>query len=228
MAKFTPGAVISEIRGKIAATVFTKNASGNSIRNRSTPINPRSSKQVLRRQILSALSASWRGLTQPQRDAWNASAPNFPQQDSLGQTVFLTGSQLYVRCNANLILIGAAQIVNPPAPIAFATLAFGAVTMAAGVLTIAFTPTPVPAGFNLVLRATVAASPGKQFAPQSAFRFLDKLAAAAASPGIMTAQYAAVFGSAPAAGLKLFVTAQLVGITSGLSGQEIKIAVITT
>lgn len=228
MAKFTPGAVISEIRGKIAATVFTKNASGNSIRNRATPINPRSTKQVLRRQILSALSAAWRGLTQAQRDAWNASAANFPQQDSLGQTVFLTGSQLYVRLNANLVLIGASQITSPPAPISFATLALGVATMASGVLTIPFTPTPVAAGFNLIVRATVAASPGKQFAPQSAFRFLDKLAAAAASPGVLTTQYAAVFGSAPAAGLKLFVSAQLIGIASGLVGQEVRVAIITT
>lgn len=228
MAKFTPGAIISEIRGKIAATVFTKNASGNSIRNRSTPINPRSSRQVQRRQTLAALAASWRGLTQAQRDGWNASAANFPQQDSLGQTVFLTGEQLYVRCNANLVLLGLAQITAAPNPVAFATLGFGAVTMAAGVLSIAFTPTPVPTGYYLVFKATAAGSAGKQFVSESAFRFLQAAAPAATSPQVATTNYGLVFGSAPAAGTKLFVVAFLIHAASGLAGQVIKIAVIAT
>jgi len=228
MAKFTPGAIISEIRNKIAATVFTKNASGNSIRNRSTPINPRSTKQGLRRQILASLSAQWRGLTQAQRDGWNNGASNFPQSDSLGQTVILTGAQLFVRSNANLILIGAAQITTIPVPASFAVLAIGASTMAAGVLTIAFTVTPVPAGFNLVVRATAPVSQGKQFISESAFRFLQVLAPAAATPIVGTVAYAAAFGSAPAAGTKIFVSIQLVQISSGLASQVVRREIIAT
>ena len=228
MAKFTPGAIVSEIRGKIAATVFTKNAAGASIRNRVTPINPRSSKQTTRRQVLSSLAAGWRGLTQAQRDGWNSAAPNFPQVDSLGQNVILTGAQLYVRSNANLVLLGIAQITSAPVPATFAVLAIGAATMAAGVLTVPFTPTPVPAGFNLVLSATAGVSAGKTFFGTSQFRFLQFLAPAAASPAVGTAAYAAAFGGAPPAATKIAVQLQLMQISSGLQGQFVRLNIICT
>lgn len=228
MAKFTPGAAVSEIRGKIAATVFTKNAAGAAIRNRVTPINSRSTKQTQARQRLAALSAGWRGITQAQRDGWNSASPNFPQQDSLGQTIFLTGAQLYIRSNANLLLVGASQIVAAPIPASFPVIALGAVTMAAGVLTIAFTPTPVPAGFSLVVSATPAGSQGKSFIQESSFRFLGSVPAAGVSPSVQTSNYAAAFGSAPAAGTKLFVKLFLVQNSSGLAGQVVRGAIIAT
>lgn len=228
MAKFTPGAIISEIRNKIAATVYSKNAAGAVIRNRVTPINPRTSKQTQRRQVLAALAASWRGITQAQRDGWNAVSSSFPQTDTLGQAVLLTGAQLYVRSNANLVLLGLAQITAAPVPAAFAVITFGATTMAAGVLTVAFLPTPVPAGFHLALYATAAGSAGRQFFPTSSFRFIQAAAPAAASPIIGTAAYAAQFGSAPPAGTKLAVQLHLIQATSGLAGQFIRLNIIAT
>jgi len=228
MAKFTPGAAVSEIRGKIAASVFTKNAAGAAIRNRVTPINARTTKQTQARQRLAALSASWRGLTQAQRDGWNAAAPNFPQQDNLANTITLTGAQLYIRSNANLLLIGAAQITAAPIPAAFPVIALGVATMVAGVLSIPFTPSPIPAGFNLVIFATAAGSQGKSFIQESAFRFLGFVAAAGVTPSVQTTNYAATFGSAPAAGTKLFVKAFLVQTSSGLAGQVVRQAIIAT
>ena len=84
-AKFTPGAIISEISGKIAATIFTRNRGGNIIRNRRTPINRRSVLQSVRRQGLGNLASSWRGLTEGQRGSWNGATGNFPYQNSLGE-----------------------------------------------------------------------------------------------------------------------------------------------
>lgn len=230
-AKFTPGAIISEMRGKIAATVYTKNRAGAAIRNRTTPINRRSTGQTSKRQQFSSLSSAWRGLTQAQRDGWNSAAPSFPQQDSLGQTIFLTGAQLYIRCNANLILIGEAQIVDAPTPASFAVLALGAYTAVSGtgVISLAYTPTPVPAGFQVVVRASRPLSAGIDFVPQSAFRFIVAVAAAAASPVLLTTPYAAVFGAITSkAGQKIFVEAFLVEEVSGLAGIPVRaVAVIS-
>lgn len=225
MAKFTPGAIVSEIRNKIAATVYTKNRAGASIRNRTTPINRRSVGQTQKRQQLSSLSSGWRALTASQIAGWNAAAPSFPQQDQLGQTIFLTGHQLYVRCNANLILIGASQITDAPTPASFAVLAIGAFTAVAstGVISMAFTPTPVPTGFNLVVKATAPVSAGKSFVGESAFRFILKEAAAAASPALLTAPYATVWGAITGkAGQKIFVECYLVEVISGLAGIPVR------
>lgn len=223
-AKFTPGAIISEIRNKIAATVYTKNKAGASIRNRVTPINRKSSNQTLRRQQLAGYSSQWRGLTQAQRDGWNSGAANFPQTDNLGQTIFLTGEQLYVRCNANLVLTGNAQIDDCPTPASFEVLAFTSLTATAddGVISLAFSPT-VPSGFELVVRASAPVSAGKSFISDSAFRFLKSIAPSATSPQALTSEYAAVFGSITnATDQKIFVEMFLVEQASGLAGIPVR------
>ena len=225
MAKFTPGAIVSEVRNKIAATVFTKNAAGAAIRNRTTPINRRSTNQTNRRQRLASLASSWRGLTEAQRAGWNAASASFPVQDNLGQTIYLTGEQLYIRSNANLLLIGEAQITDAPAPASFAVLALGAIAFAAGAgtATVAFTPTPVPAGFELVIRATAPVSAGKSFVSQSEFKFVQSVAAAGASPANVAAAYTALFGSLTGtSGRKVFIEIFLVQISSGLAGQVVR------
>lgn len=223
MAKFTPGAVISEIRGKIASTVFSKNAAGPLIRNRTTPINPQSSKQTQRRQALSALSAGWRGLTENERDGWNSLAGSYPRTDSLGQTIYLTGAQLYILCNSNLDLIGASAITGAPTLPSFPIISVSAPTIDASTFTVPFTPDPVPAGVELVIRATAPISAGKSFVGKSDFRFIASEAAAGVSPVDINTAYEAVFGSKSGqVGQKVFVQAFLIDIASGLAGQTVK------
>lgn len=227
-AKFSPGAIVSEIRGKIASTVFSRNKGGAVIRNRIVPINKRSALQTQRRQVLASFAAQWRGLTQAQRDGWNSAAANFPVQDSLGQTIFLSGEQLYIRCNTNLTLISQSTISDAPVPTSFAVVALGASVISSAASTVAFTPDPVPAGYNLVIRATPQLSPGRNFAPQSAFRFIQAEAAAATSPADIATSYEALFGDTFVAGQKVFIEAYLVEIASGLSGQVVRQSVIVT
>jgi hypothetical protein len=222
--KFTVGAIISEMRGTIAATTFTKNRAGAAMRNRVTPINRRSSRQTSQRQILSALSAQWRGLSAAQRTAWNSASASFPQTDALGQTIFLSGSQLYVRLNANLIVIGQSAITSPPSPVSFAVLTFTSITAdaSAGTISLAFSPT-VPAGYSMCVRATPPMSQGKDFVPSSAFRQLAVVAAAATSPQAIGAAYVLLFGAITGAtDQKIFVELFLVQNASGLAGIPVR------
>lgn len=216
----TPGAIVSEVRGKIAATVFGRNKGGAVIRNRITPINRRTTSQQLRKQLLASLASQWRGLSQAQRDSWIAAAASFPQTDNLGQVIYLSGEQLFVRCNSNLIMIGQSQITSAPTPTSFDVLAFTSLTATADdqVIDLAFSPT-VPAGFSMVVRATAPLSAGKQAPGRSAFRYIQTIAAAATSPQALTTAYANVFGSiAGATGQKIFVELFLVENASGLAG----------
>jgi len=222
--KVTMGIIVSEARGKVSGNVFSKNKGGAIVRNRVTPINRRSASQQNQRQQLAALAASWRGLTEAQRVGWNAASPNFPQSDNLGQTIFLSGEQLYVRCNLNLLLIGQAQITDAPTPTSFDVLGFTSLLPTAddGAIALAFTPT-VPAGFTMVVRATPPYSAGKSFVPQSAFRFIDAIAAAATSPQAIGPAYAAVNGAITGAtGQKIAVEMFLVENASGLAGIPVR------
>lgn len=229
-AKFTPGAIVSEIRGKIAATVFSRNRGGAVIRNRIKPINRRSVGQSTRRQTLGSLASGWRGLTQTQRDSWNAAAQNFPVQDTLGQTIFLSGEQLYVRFNANLILIGEAQITTAPSPFAFAvytaTLTAEDDTVAAS-FDIAFTPDPMTAGNTLAAFATRNLSPGIEAPNASDFRFIGMIDPADTSPKDLVTEYVAEFGN-PIAGQKIFLELRPIATASGQGGTPLRASAIVT
>lgn len=229
-AKFTPGAIVSEIRGKIAATVFSRNKGGAVIRNRIKPINRRSTGQSTRRQVLGNLASSWRGLTVAQRESWNTAAPNFPLQDTLGQTIFLSGEQLYVRFNANLVLIGAPQITTAPAAFAFAifTVALTAEdpTVAAS-FSVVFTPTPLTAGNTLAVYATPNLSPGVSAPNASKFRFIGQIDPADNSPADLLSDFQALFGD-PIAGQKIFLELRPIATASGQGGTPLRTSAIVT
>jgi hypothetical protein len=116
MASVIFGGGVSEIRGSIAGQVFGRNANGATIRNRSTPINARTSRQVEVRNNLAGVAASWRDLTDAQRDGWIAAAPSFPYTNRLGQTSQYTGQQLFNTLNMGLVSIGLGVLSSAPSP----------------------------------------------------------------------------------------------------------------
>lgn len=223
MAKFTPGAIISEIRGTIASTTFSKNAAGAIIRNRVKPINRNSTAQNVVRQAFATISSLWRGLSQSQRNSWIAAAPDFPYQDSLGQTKTLTGAQLHQKLNLNLQSIDESPIQSAPAPISFPALAVGVVTASTSAFTIAFTPDPVPTGFALKVFATRPISAGIDFVSKSDFREVEFFDPADTSPAdIFTSYTTKVSGLAGQAGKKVFVELQYVHIASGIASARVR------
>jgi len=230
MAIFTPGAVVSEIRGKIASSVFSRNRGGAIIRNRIKPINRRSVAQSTRRQVLGNLAASWRGLTEAQRDSWNSATGSFPLQNRLGQTISLSGEQLYVRMNANLVLIGESQIVTAPSPFSFAIFTLGVTaeddTVAAS-FSVTFTPSALTAGNTLAIFATRNLSAGIEAPGSSEFRYIDDIAPAATSPANMLTAYQTVYGD-PVAGQKIFIEARPIATASGQPGTPLRASTVVT
>lgn len=212
-AKFTPGAIISEISGKIAATIFTRNRGGNIIRNRRTPINRRSVLQSIRRQGLGNLASSWRGLTEVQRSSWNGATNNFPYQNSLGETKFLSGEQLYIQFNQNLLLIGQSTIQTAPAPFAFATFTTSlAAADGTPALDLTYTPSPLTALNYFNVFSTPNLSPGIASPNASLFRYLETVAPADTTPTDLLATFQALFGD-PVETQKIFVEIRPVAST---------------
>lgn len=223
MAKFTPGAIISEIRGTIASTTFSKNAAGAIIRNRVKPINRNSNAQNVQRQLFATISSAWRGLTQTQRNSWIAAAPDFPYQDSLGQTKQLTGAQLHQKLNLNLLLIGENMIPTAPPQTSFPEFTVGTVTASSSAFTVAFTPDPVPAGFALCVYATRPVSAGIDFVSNSDFRLIQVEDPATASPADIFTNYTTkVSGLAGQNGKKVFVEVRLVEVASGIASARVR------
>jgi len=198
MGKVLFGNGVAQIRGSIAGNTYSRNRGGSYIRNRVTPINPASARQESVRENLSALSKDWGAqLTEAQRDAWTAFAAEWPVTDVFGQTVVLTGEQMYVRLGVRATQAGLPVLAAAPLDQNVDTLLTlsGAFDVGVGSLAEAtFTPTPLGAGQRLQLFATAPMPPGINFV-KNRLRLLQTFAAATASPADFEAAYLARFGS---------------------------------
>lgn len=222
MAKIKYSALVSEMRNKLNGSVLSKNRFGNYVRNKVTPVNPQSSFQQSTRAILSSLSQGWRGLTPAQRNGWIALAATLPFTDIFGDTKFLTGQNLFVKLNANLLKIGEAQIAAAPqledipavlAETLTATQSAGSLTA----LTVDVNVASLPAGFQLGVYAIPPVSDSINFV-KNKFRFIGALSSVTAGAGNILALYTARFGAAAVAGQRINVRVALISETSGQQG----------
>lgn len=109
-------AIVDNISGKLNGTVFARNKGGHYMRSKSKPTNPRTFLQSAQRAIFGAVAQAWRSLSQAQRNAWDAAAPDFKYQNRLGDSKTLSGFALHQQLNNNLLLIDQPVISAPPIP----------------------------------------------------------------------------------------------------------------
>lgn len=112
----------TQVSGSIGGTTFSHNRFGAYKRNRSIPVNPNTDLQVAVRNAVRSLSIAWQTiLTQVQRDAWELYADNVPWMNRLGQSVLLTGLNMYVRSNTPRVQNGIARVDAAPTTFNLAT-----------------------------------------------------------------------------------------------------------
>jgi hypothetical protein len=118
MALIKLGAGVLAISGSIGGTTFARNRSGSYIRQRTKPVNPNSPRQLAARNNIQALTQSWNSvLTIAQRQAWGLYADSVNVLNRLGETISLSGYNMFIRSNA--ILLGAGQDGVSDAPTIF-------------------------------------------------------------------------------------------------------------
>lgn len=195
MALMKMGELMTALSGKAGGTINSRNKGGTYIKNFTMPTNPRTVYQIGVRNAFTAQSQAWRGLTQAQRDAWNAATGNFPYTNAVGDTKFLSGLALFTKLNINLGLCSVAPLTSPPTPGAVSAVLSIVPTYVGGVVTVAFTPTPVPANTSFLLWATPGYSPGIKNV-NNRYRFIKNIASTTASPFIASTVYTARFGAA--------------------------------
>lgn len=226
MAKVKFSALVSEMRNKLNGSVFSRNRGGNYLRNKVTPLNPKTSSQVAARSRLTQFSQAWRGLTEDQRNAWLAAVPNWARTDIFGDIVNPSGNTLYIRLNINIALAGGTAIAVPPSPVGASALTDLSVTVdvSSTTMEVVFAPSPVPANHTLVIESTPAMSPGINNA-NSQFRVISTVAAAGTTPEDVWAAQVAKFG-APIAGQKVFIRAKLINKVTGEVSQSLTASAI--
>jgi len=179
MAKLKLGAMLGDARNAIGGMVFSKNQFGAYARQKVSPVQPRSIKQAAVRSGVQDLATKWANqLTAAQRAGWIALASVNPVVDVFGDSQILTGLQMFVRVNRNLIKAGQDYRANPPANQdvdALSTLTVAA-SVATQAITLTFTPTPIGALNKLLEWATPALPKGRAY-HENFYKFLAASAA---------------------------------------------------
>lgn len=116
MALIKFGGGIAEMRGSIAGTVFSRNKAGAYARNRVTPVNPQSDLQTSVRSTMAALAVVWNStLSDANRAAWEVYAASVAMTNRLGETMYLSGYNHFIRSAMTLVTTGSEYVLQGPA-----------------------------------------------------------------------------------------------------------------
>lgn len=221
MAKVKYGGGIQDIRGSLAGQVHSRNTFGNYIRQKVSPVQPRTSRQLEIRELFTSFSRRFsQVLADEQQEAWRQAAASAPVRDVFGDSITLTGINLYTRLNSLRALMGLDPLDEPPPVVEVGApkLTNVVANPEAPALTVDFSPSPVPADTYLFIWATEPLNPGVAFVAHK-LRLLTVLPPGTASPAELFPTYAERFGGLTN-GKRIYLAAEFVH-AYGWKGQRV-------
>jgi hypothetical protein len=160
MARISFSALVEEIVGKLAGSVFQDSYGGFQIRTRVSPRNPQTKYQQLRRGEFGFLSATWRTLTSIERQTFidNAASPG-------------AALNLFLQANVNLTLIEEPTITTyiPSSDPGDMQIEFQSVDTTQMMIKATGGTTVVPDGSKLLIQVTYQKAPTKIFTNPSQY-----------------------------------------------------------
>jgi hypothetical protein len=188
--------------GSIAGTTFSHNRAGQYTRNRRAPVQPiGTGRRGIIRSFFGAASTAWANISAADQAAWTSFAASHPTTDALGQSITLTGQQMFVGVNVQQQNVGeglpasvpSTTTTTPPVLTAFTAIAAGAITL---------TLDGSGSASDFILQAFSAPqSGGVSFC--KTFWQMSVVAADLATAQVITTAYTTQFGS-PQAGNRIF------------------------
>jgi hypothetical protein len=173
MAKFTPGTIVTAVSGKLAGSVFCNNPNGNQIRPRAKVKRQSTTGITQPKQWMSAFSSQWRTLTDSERAAWIAETANYTYPDRLGNTITMTGLQLFCAVGMANRLGGTIFSTSPPTPATYPALVAPTLTCEDGFFRYSGNWLTTPIDSNIVVYASAPKSPGVSQIAKSDLVWMD-------------------------------------------------------
>jgi hypothetical protein len=100
MALVKYGGGVTQMSGSTGGTTYARNRFGNYMRSRTKPVNPNTQTQDDIRTALSFLAGQWAAVvTAVQRSGWATYAAAIAMKNRLGESVYLTGFNHFLRSN---------------------------------------------------------------------------------------------------------------------------------
>jgi len=138
--KFT-GTLVGTVSGSIGGVTGSHNKGGQYFRRRAIPTNPGSATQTVVRNLMATYSQAWANtLTAAQRAGWDVYAANVAWIDSLGNSISLSGQQMYVRTQIAAVYAELPAIPDAPTnyTLAHMTVPVLSAVAATSVITVTF------------------------------------------------------------------------------------------
>lgn len=110
------GIFVTAVSGKAGGVVGSHNRFGSYLRAYKVPVNPNSARQQVVRATLADIVDRWNSiLTSTQRSQWNVYAAAVPWTNKVGDTIYLTGFNMYLRSMQALRIQGNHWVDDGPA-----------------------------------------------------------------------------------------------------------------
>lgn len=159
--KYKPSIAFNALSGTAQGVTASRNNAGLYIHTKVTPGKQApSTHQQQVKAIFAALQKSWKNLTQEQMNHWQQAALTQQGRRILGQTVSLTGINLYQRLNFWVVKCGGTALTTPPALTGVETPSTATIVVSASTFTFKLDSAPSAAGLKLVILVTAPQSMG--------------------------------------------------------------------
>lgn len=219
MATITFGGGITAIVGSHAGNTFSKNKGGAYMKQKVAGVQPRSELQLARRVVIGQLSIYYSNtLTDAQRTSWAVFASTYPTTNRVGNTINLSGQQMFCKLNSQLIDSGTGISATPPVSTAVGTptsLTITAVSGSVGPITMVNTVASPTGSDEVWAWLSPPLSPGQSYI-SSQLRRMPSLQAVNFS-NIVIDDYLNTFGTFPTAGgQRVIGRIQVVNTTTGI------------
>lgn len=238
MALIKFGGGVSGASGKIAGQVFSRNRSGNYIRNWNKPVNAQTPAQQNVRQILGDSNAAWSLLTPPQVNAWRAYAALSVRRNRLGEEYTPTAKQVFTEAYINMTTVGLAPLTTPP-PIIYVSPAMTSLTIGLAEvsademasLEVSVNGATIPSGGDPAdSKVIIYGAPNVPYQRnfvKNLYRVIVIEDATISSVDIRSL-YNAVFGNSSSVGAALHLAARIVDAGTGLASPLYTVRAVTT
>ena len=110
------GSIVVEGSGKLGGHVFYKGKGDAVIRTLARARNPQTRSQQTIKSRFTKLTQDWSNLTDDQRQSWNEATSSFSRKNRFGDTVLLTGKNLYNALNQQLLISEQPMLSFAPVP----------------------------------------------------------------------------------------------------------------
>lgn len=198
MALIKFGNIAADARGKVGGIVYSKNSSGAYVRQKVTPVNPRTASQSAVRALFGTISTAWKSLTAAAQNSFKVNAPLYVRLNVFGDNAPLTGKQLFQKLCQTLSYNGSPTTLNiciPPIDVPSPTASGASCSQGGGTLTVD-SLAATQSEDVIVVYATPAQTSGTNFFGKQLFRQIKvKAASTAAGNFNIAAEYEAIFGS---------------------------------